>query len=112
LRIAAAAEADVRDILDWTAERFGDKQARAYAITLGATIGALLRGPTIAGARARDDIASGLFTIHVARGRRKGRHFVVFRASEGRDGNRIEVLRILHDAMDLPRHLETTEDDE
>jgi plasmid stabilization system protein ParE len=33
---------------------------------------------------------------------RKGRHFVTFSASEG---NIINVLRLLHDSMDLAKHL-------
>jgi toxin ParE1/3/4 len=38
----------------------------------------------------------------VAREGRRGRHFVLFRAGPEQT---IEVLRILHDAMDLSRHL-------
>ncbi len=52
--LAAAAEADFRDIIRWTAEESGDAQGRAYAETLSAAI---------------------------------------------------ESLRILHEAMDLVRHL-------
>ena len=36
---------------------------------------------------------------------RKGRHFIMFRTGHDKDRKVIEVLRILHDAMDLPRHL-------
>ena len=36
--LAAAAEADFRDIIRWTAEEFGDAQARVYAETLSAAI--------------------------------------------------------------------------
>lgn len=105
VRLTAAAEADIQDILRWTVAQFGEAQARSYAETLSAALEALAVGPTIIGAKARNDIARGLFTLHVARNGRKGRHFVMFRI--GRDQGRevIEVLRLLHDAMDLPRHL-------
>ena len=63
-------------------------------------------GPTTIGAKARDEVAKGLFTLHVVRQSRKGRHSLLFRV--GQDDTRreaIEVLRALHDAMELPRHL-------
>jgi toxin ParE1/3/4 len=59
-------------------------------------------GPEILGAKVRDDISPGIRTIHVARQGRKGRHFVAFSVSEG---NIINVLRLLHDSMDLAKHL-------
>ncbi len=62
-----------------------------------------------AGAKPRDDIAKGLLTLHVARRGRKGRHFVMFRVASERGSKVIEVLRLLHDAMDLPRHLPSTD---
>lgn len=55
---------------------------------------------------ARDGILKGLCSLHVARQGRKGRHFIMFRLAPRASGNLIEVLRILHDSMDLPRHLE------
>jgi toxin ParE1/3/4 len=58
-------------------------------------------GPDVLGARAREDIQPGIRPLHVARQGRAGRHFVVFRAT----GSDIDVLRLLHDSMDLPRHL-------
>lgn len=107
VRLAAAAEADFQHIVRWTIEKFGDKQAIVYAETLATAIAALAEGPTPAGTRARDEILKGLFSFHVARKGRKGRHFIIFRI--GSSGI-IEVLRILHDSMDLQRHFDA--DDE
>jgi toxin ParE1/3/4 len=105
VRLAAAAEVDFHNILLWTAERFGAAQARVYAETLSMALEALAAGPTVSGAKARDDIARGVFTLHVARRGRKGRHFVVFRIGRHEGGEVIDVLRLLHDSMDLPRHV-------
>jgi len=105
VRLTAAAESDFQDILHWTAGRFGEAQARIYAETLSAALQALTAGPTVLDAKLRDDIAKGVFTLHVARGGRRGRHFVVFRVGKDEGREVIEVLRVLHDAMDLPRHL-------
>ena len=65
----------------------------------------LAQGPDVIGARLREDIGPDIHTLHVARHGRKGRHFVVFRISPSPDALIIEVLRLLHDSMDLPRHL-------
>ena len=105
VRLTAAAEADFQGILRWTLEQFGEAQARIYAQTLSAALESLAAGPKVIGAKARSDIARGLFTLHVARHGRKGRHFVMFRIGDDQDRKVIEVLRLLHDSMDLPRHL-------
>lgn len=112
VRLATAAQADFEDILRWTVGRFGEAQARTYAETLSLALEALATGPNVIGARARDDIAQGIFTLHVARQGRKGRHFVVFRIGHDKGREVIEVLRLLHDAMDLPRHLPPDESGE
>jgi toxin ParE1/3/4 len=106
VRLTATAEADFQSIIAWTSEQFGDRQAAVYAETLSAAIAALSAGPTTVGSRERREIGKGLFTLHVARDSRKGRHFVLLRV--GSNEHRIEVLRLLHDAMDLGLHARST----
>jgi toxin ParE1/3/4 len=103
VRLTAAAANDFEHILDWTIEHFGESQALAYSETLSLAIESLIDGPSVAGAKQRDEILKGLYSLHVARRGRKGSHFVMFRVAATDDA--IEVLRLLHDAMDLPRHL-------
>jgi toxin ParE1/3/4 len=105
IRLAAAAEQDFREILRWTVENFGRGQARAYARTLSNALHDLALGPSIMGTRRREDIGLGIHTLHVARKGRKGRHLVVFRVAPTRSEQVSDVLRLLHDSMDLPRHL-------
>ena len=100
VRLAATAENDIRNILQWTHERFGDAQAQLYGETLTRAIQALTEGPYVMGSRRRDEIGEGLFTLHVACGRRKGRHLVLFRVGDKGTSRTIEVLRQLHDSMD------------
>lgn len=104
IRLTAAAEADFKEILRWAVDPFGDGQARVYAETLSATLNDLAAGTTVIGAIRRDAILKGIFTVHVARNDRRGRHFVMFRVGPTADHDVIEVLRLLHDAMDLQRH--------
>ncbi len=105
VRLTHAAEADFRQIVRWTAEQFGERQAVIYARTLSQAVEDLTGGPDIPGAQRRDEIRRGLRSIHVARGGRRGRHFVIFRSSNEEGIQAIEVLRLLHDAMDIGRHL-------
>lgn len=101
VRLGQQAEQDFVDILQWTVKTFGEVQASTYAETIALAIESLGDGPDILGARAREDIQPGIRTLHVAQQGRAGRHFVVFHAV----GSNMDVLRLLHDSMDLPRHL-------
>lgn len=101
VRLAAQAELDFSEIITWTLEKFGERQAETDAEMLTLAIEALHNGPEQLGAKARDDIGSGIRSLHVARQGRSGRHFVVFSEAKNQC---IDVLRLLHDSMDLARH--------
>jgi len=105
VRLADAAEKDFREIIRWTLQQFGVAQAASYAKILSAALTSLTEGPDVRGARPREEIGKGIFTLHVARKGARGRHFIVFRAGRGKDQQIIEVLRLLHDSMDLARHV-------
>jgi len=107
VRLANQAELDLLDIDTWTAENFGARQAEYYVETVMLAIEALHDGPEILGAKERDDIGPDIRTLHVARNGRKGRHFVVFKEVTGQI---IDVLRLLHDSMDLARHVSGAND--
>jgi toxin ParE1/3/4 len=102
IRLSGVAEQDFSTILQWTAQTFGPRQAHTYRVTLLAALAALATGPNVPGSRPRDEILSGLRTLHCARRGRRGRHFILYRTASA---NTIEVVRILHEAMDLPRHV-------
>lgn len=107
VRLADQAEQDLRGITVWTLENFGARQAELYVDTLSLAIEALHDGPDGVGCAVREEIGPGIRTLHVARHGRKGRHFVVFRVSPEQT---IDVLRVLHDSMNLSRHLSATND--
>jgi toxin ParE1/3/4 len=108
VRLSAAAETDFLEILRWTTAQFGKTQAQAYADTVSSALRELASGPTSPGAKARPELGEGISTLHVARKGKKGRHFVVFKT--GQSKKLIDVLRLLHDSMDLQRHLPATND--
>ena len=107
VRLAQQAEFDLFEIFKWTAENFGARQAEYYAETVSLAVEALHDEPEILGSKPRDEIALGIRTLHVAREGRKGRPFVVFRVA---DEGVLDVLRLLHDSMDLARHLPAMND--
>jgi toxin ParE1/3/4 len=109
VRLSSAAEADYQQILRWTVENFGTAQARHYANTLSSALKALSAGPAIIGVKERPEIGNNIRTLHVARNGRKGRHFIMFRLGSIQGRDVIDVLRLLHDSMDLERHLSPAE---
>jgi toxin ParE1/3/4 len=103
VRVTCLARQDMAAILAWTRKHFGTRQQAVYARTLALAVRALADEPELADARSGEYIAPGIRLLHVARGRRKGRHIVVFRVDEGSGG--VDVLRVLHDSMDLVNHI-------
>jgi toxin ParE1/3/4 len=101
VRLGAVAEIDFANIVKWTTENFGVRQSRVYQKTLVQAIGELAEGPDVAGSKARDEIMPGLRTVHVARHGRRGSHFLMYRVAPK---TTVEIVRILHDRMDLQRH--------
>ena len=107
--MSASAEADYRQILRWTVDNFGSMRARTYADTLTCAIKALNTGAEIIGVKRRSEIGTNIRTLHVARNGRKGRHFVMFRVIRAQGKNIVDVLRLLHDSMDLEHQLSSSE---
>lgn len=103
VRLSASAQADFDNIVAWTADQFGVRQARTYARTLSLALQYLSGGPQQLGIRAWPKIGVDMLTLHVARAGRRGRHVLLLRHQPA--SSVIDVLRVLHDGMDLPRHL-------
>ena len=114
--LASAAEADLAGILAWSAEAFGDAARRRYAALIVQAIEDLTVDPARVGVETRPEIAAGVQTYHLAHSRNRvapaagrvitPRHFVIFRL---RSDSAVEIVRVLHDSMDLARHLPPAE---
>ena len=102
VRLSIAADQDLASIVHWTTQAFGPKQASGYQQTIVQAVRALRGGPDLPASKARDEVRAGVRILHVAKRGRRGRHILVYRVIE--EGV-IEVLRILHDSMDLARHV-------
>ena len=110
LEITFLAEADLAEIFNTSAEDFGPSARRRYEDLVGAAFADLLADPARLGSRDRADLRPNLRTYHLrysrarsgAKGRvAKPRHLIAYKF----DDTRVLVLRVLHDAMDLSRHL-------
>jgi toxin ParE1/3/4 len=105
--LSSRARLDIQIILGASAERFGLDAGRRYRLLLERAIEDVATDPGRPGvSRPSDDLR--LYHIRhsrsqTGRGRRvqRARHVIVFRIRP----DRIEVLRVLHDAMDLPARL-------
>lgn len=105
VRLTDQATQDTEDILDWTFQQFGSRQLEIYTDAINAALEVLNEGPTAVDVRWHPELGAAVATLHVARQGRKGRHLLVFRVNEPESV--VEVLRILHDSMDLSRHLDS-----
>src|ERR1700730_11172352 len=102
VRLSAAAEQDFAAIIAWTADQFGPNQARRYPDMILAASGLLDQGPFVPGSKARNELMRDLRSLDIARRGRPARHILLFR--EGK-GTGIEVVRILHDSMEMRDNL-------
>jgi toxin ParE1/3/4 len=109
--LAPATWSDIREALAWSQERFGERAAARYAALLRQALRDIAADPERTGSKARPELARGIRTYHLffSRNRVRGtgvvktpRHFLVYRQ---RGDDLIEVVRVLHDARDLERHL-------
>jgi toxin ParE1/3/4 len=88
IRLAPAAAEDLRGIQRYTVEQWGHGQWRRYAEDLDALFARLSEHPELGSARG--DVRAGLRSIPV------GTHVMWYRLGP----ERLEVVRILHAAMD------------
>lgn len=107
LRLSPLADQDILDVLQFTNDRFGEQQADDYADLIGRALTTLEDDPLDLLSKPRDDVRAGLRCLHIGQRGRNARHLFVYRVHE--DAKIVEVLRLLHDAMDLERHLPETQ---
>jgi toxin ParE1/3/4 len=92
--LSPAAQADIADIWDYTAGRWGEAQAERYVLGVRDACQRLAAGSMAS--RAADDIRAGYRKAVV------GSHVLFFRVG---DGGVLTVIRVLHQRMDVAGHL-------
>lgn len=114
-RLSDAAQDDVLNILTWTHEQFGEAARLRYESLIVAAlrdVAGQSDRPDRPGSLARPELGAGVRSWHLRLSRghlkpgvavvRRPRHFLVYRAEPAL----VVVGRVLHDAMELARHLD------
>jgi toxin ParE1/3/4 len=111
VRLTGPAQRDVTAILNWSRKEFGGAAALRYKALIKQALRDIGDNPERPGSTERPEIMIAGARIHhlaFSRSRISGpgvkapRHLLLYRR---RDEHVIEVVRILHDARDLARHL-------
>ncbi len=91
--LTKAAEADLLNIFVYTFEEWGERQVRIYKNQLESRFEAILQFPDIG--RKHPKLAKDIYYLL------EGKHYIFYKkVDEG-----IEVLRLLHQNMDIIKHL-------
>ncbi|MBC7506171.1 MAG: type II toxin-antitoxin system RelE/ParE family toxin [Sandarakinorhabdus sp.] len=107
LRIAGPARRDIARLLIWSADMFGGDARQRYEKLLARALDGIA-GDDPASSRDASEIGHDLRLYHLRNSRLSGddrppvarpRHFLIYRRDSA---DRVTLLRVLHDASDLP----------
>jgi len=107
IRLSALAQADIVNVLAWTEQRFGAQTEARYEQLLSNALRDLSLDPIRLGSAARPELGDGVRIYHLRYSRKpsdivRPRHLILYRIPESQI---VEVGRVLHDAMELRRHI-------
>lgn len=110
VRMSSQACIDIADTLRFTEVRLGESARNLYQDLLQETFVALAEQRTPEGSKIRDELSPGLRSLHLSfialemtDGRvMRPRHIVFYRTGTN---HIVEILRVLHDAMDVDQNL-------
>ncbi|HEX4180478.1 MAG TPA: type II toxin-antitoxin system RelE/ParE family toxin [Caulobacteraceae bacterium] len=110
-RLTEAAETDIIEILAWSEAQFGEAARQRYERLIVTALMDIAATPVRPGSIARPELGEGVRSWHLrgSRTRARGasgivqrpRHFLIYRQL----GALVVVARVLHDVMELERHL-------
>ncbi|MDH4412985.1 MAG: type II toxin-antitoxin system RelE/ParE family toxin [Rhizobium sp.] len=117
-RLSQRARLDIADILAYSENFFGSDGRLRYQRLIATSLRDLADEPERRGSMVHPELGIGVRTYHLRFSRdnavsefglvRRPRHFILYRPAATKS---IEVGRLLHDAMDLGRHLSNAFDD-
>jgi plasmid stabilization system protein ParE len=111
-RLAAAADADIEDILLRTVRWFGTQQHAIYSALIESAINLVANDPARPGSKDLGAFRAGMrsFPVALAAKRRGASAHVLFYMPDDLIGEGILIVRVLHRSMDPRIHLHETPD--
>jgi toxin ParE1/3/4 len=110
--LAPAATLDIEAVLSWTQAEGGGEASSRYEALIVRAILDVATNPDLPGSNHRSELAPSARTFHLAHSRnnvphdtgrvKHPRHFLLYRT---RPDGLVEIARVLHESMDLARHL-------
>jgi toxin ParE1/3/4 len=110
-RLSKAAQSDILDILAWSQRRFGEGARKRYETLIVTALRDVAAQSDRPGSLERPELGVGVRSWHLRLSRerartatgvvRQPRHFLIYRMEAGS----VVCGRVLHDAMELARHL-------
>lgn len=111
-RLSAAAQSDILGILAWSHDQFGEPARQRYEALIDTALRDIAAQPDRPGSILRPELGAAVRSWHLRLSRerartetgivRQPRHFIIYRPEPGV----LAVSRVLHDAMELARHLD------
>lgn len=109
LNLSEAAQSHIANILRYTRKEYGLEGQKKYRALIQQAFKDIQNNPTCLESRQRDELIKGVRTYHLEFSKlnveppfvKKPRHFIAYQIKE----QKIEVLAVMHDIMDLTRHL-------
>ena len=118
-RLSDAARTDIINVLAWTHEHFGEQARLRYERLLVTALRDIASEPDRIGSISRSELGEHVRSYHLRHSRnqarhesglvRRPRHFLLYRFAQP---DLIGVGRLLHDAMEIERHLPADYGDE
>lgn len=110
-RLTHAAQLDIAAILEWSEDEFGAEVRSRYQSLIATVIREVAASENQVGCTPRPELGDGVLSWHLSQSRAhspggrvgRPRHFLVCR----RDEDAVAVGRVLHDAMDLRRQVDS-----
>lgn len=109
-RLTHAARGDIVSVLAWSHDKFGEEARKRYEALIATAIPDPASSIGDGGHTSRPELGVGVFSWRLSRSRARApggkvhrpRHFLICR----REGDTLVIGRVLHDAMDLRRHVD------
>lgn len=109
-RLTHSAREDIASILAWSDEQFGDQAKQRYQALIVAAIRDAAAASDDPGMVDRPELGEGVVSWHLSHSRfrstagrvNRPRHLLICRF----DGDVLVIGRVLHDAMDVGRHID------